>query len=292
MRQKYHNWQEIVYRLSQPGSPSIAVISVETSVPKATLYAWLAAERRMSRAENNPKDRLAMTKRSKPRSPSVKFTLLAESYGLQGDALQTFCNERGVTVEELLSWRDLALSGIELAERDGLGATRKDHDQIVADLEEDLRRKNDALAEDGLRHGNPESSEKWARQAMELQTSSGKPSGIWLGRAGTILGLALYAQRKTDLALSRFQEADQTLVEALGSQHPLVHFLRLNAVAPWRETGQKARAAAACDAALGPLREAMGPLAPVMLRVTSICADPGNDPGAQSDSRGVLDFFT
>ncbi len=50
-------------------------------------------------------------------------------------------------IKELLSWRDLALSGIEVASRDGLGATRKDHDQKVADLEAELRRKNDALAE-------------------------------------------------------------------------------------------------------------------------------------------------
>jgi hypothetical protein len=30
-----------------------------------------------------------------------------------------FCNEKGVTVEELLSWRDLALSGIEVADSVG-----------------------------------------------------------------------------------------------------------------------------------------------------------------------------
>ena len=53
---------------------------------------------------------------------------------------------KAVTVEELLSCRDLALSGIDVADRNGLGATRKDHDQKVADLEEELRRKNDALA--------------------------------------------------------------------------------------------------------------------------------------------------
>ncbi len=40
MRQKYHNRQEIVHRLNQPGSPSIAVISEETGVSKAILYAW------------------------------------------------------------------------------------------------------------------------------------------------------------------------------------------------------------------------------------------------------------
>ena len=87
-----------------------------------------------------------MAKRSKPRSPSVKFELVADSRKLHGDALLAFCNEMGVTVEELLSWRDFALSGIEVVERDGLGATSKDHTQRVTELEEDIRSKNDALA--------------------------------------------------------------------------------------------------------------------------------------------------
>lgn len=147
MRRKYHNRVELVHRLSQPGAPSIAVISEESGVPKATLYAWLASERRLSRANPASNGDLLMTKRSKARSPSTKFTLLGESHGLQGAALVAFCNEKGVTVEELLSWRDLALSGIEVADRDGLGSTRKEHDKKVADLEAELRRKNDALAE-------------------------------------------------------------------------------------------------------------------------------------------------
>jgi transposase-like protein len=88
-----------------------------------------------------------MTKRSKLRSPTVKLALLGASHGLQGDALKEFCNKKGVLVEELLSWRDLALSGIEMADRDGLGGTRKEHDQKVTELETELRRKNDALAE-------------------------------------------------------------------------------------------------------------------------------------------------
>ena len=147
MRQKYHNRVELVHRLSQAGAPSIAVISEESGVPKATLYAWLASERRLGRMDSNSKGGLLMTKRSKARSPSIKFALVADSRKLQGDALVAFCNEKGVTVEELLSWRDLALSGIEVADRDGLGGTRKEHDKKVAELEAELRRKNDALAE-------------------------------------------------------------------------------------------------------------------------------------------------
>jgi len=34
--------EEILQRLRQPGAPSVAVISEETGVPKATLYYWLS----------------------------------------------------------------------------------------------------------------------------------------------------------------------------------------------------------------------------------------------------------
>jgi hypothetical protein len=40
-RLKYQNRDEVVARMRQPGAPSIGVLSEETGVPKATLYAWL-----------------------------------------------------------------------------------------------------------------------------------------------------------------------------------------------------------------------------------------------------------
>lgn len=147
MRTKYHNRAEILQRLNQPGSPSISVISEETGVPKATLYAWLSQQRRHGAQDTHSQGMLLMTKRTKKRSPSVKMALVAQSHGLKGDALQEFCSRKGVTVEELLSWRDLALCGIEQAQRDGLGATRKEHDEELTTLKLELRRKNDALAE-------------------------------------------------------------------------------------------------------------------------------------------------
>jgi transposase len=145
---KYFNREEMIHRMNQPGSPSIRVLSEESGVPKATLYAWLYHDRRSRRQQSSePKEPIIMTKRNKPRSPSVKLELLAESHALQGADLEAFCHRNGVTVGELLSWRDLALTGIELADRDGLGATRKEHDSEMVSLKADLRRKNDALAE-------------------------------------------------------------------------------------------------------------------------------------------------
>lgn len=99
MKSKYQNREEILLRLNQPGSPSISVISEETGVPKATLYAWLSGDRRSRVLNPSSQGPMLMTKRIKPRSPSVKFALLSESYGLQGAALPAFCSEKGVTVE-------------------------------------------------------------------------------------------------------------------------------------------------------------------------------------------------
>lgn len=88
-----------------------------------------------------------MTKRSKQRSPSTKLALLSQSFHLQGEALKEFCHKEGVTVPELTSWRDLALSGIELVDRRIFGNSHNESETEVSELKNELRRKNDALAE-------------------------------------------------------------------------------------------------------------------------------------------------
>lgn len=147
MRRKHENREQILARLRQPGSPSVSVMAEETGIPAATLYAWVAREKQ-SRAPVQPHvGAIGMNKRSKHRTPSTKLRMISESLPLEGDALLSYCTTHGVTVEELLSWRDLALSGIEVAERDGKGRTRKELDDEFKRLEKDIRRKNEALAE-------------------------------------------------------------------------------------------------------------------------------------------------
>jgi transposase-like protein len=148
MKQPNPRREEILQRLNQPGAPSVGVISEETGIPKATLYYWLSrrdngGNRSMSRQEGNP----GMRKRSKPRSPSTKLRLVSESMELEGDALRSWCKIKGVTIDELLGWRDLALSGIEDADGSTSGHGRADLEELVRELEKDVRRKNDALAE-------------------------------------------------------------------------------------------------------------------------------------------------
>ena len=84
-----------------------------------------------------------MTRKKKKRSPSQKLQLIAASMSLQGEALQNYCSNNGVTLEELTSWRDQALSGIELiGQPDGVVPKKQ-----VDGLEKELNRKNAALAE-------------------------------------------------------------------------------------------------------------------------------------------------
>lgn len=88
-----------------------------------------------------------MHKRSKTRTPAQKLRLVAESMVLSGDALRTWCEREGITIDELLGWRDLALSGIEEASGASTGKSRGDLEAQLSQLEKEIRRKNDALAE-------------------------------------------------------------------------------------------------------------------------------------------------
>jgi transposase len=82
-------------------------------------------------------------KNRKHRSPSEKLRLVFSSQALQGEALKAFCDESGVLLEELLSWRDQALAGLENPEAAGNAVSLSDHEALKKDLE----RKNAALAE-------------------------------------------------------------------------------------------------------------------------------------------------
>ena len=140
--------EEIMHRMHQPGAPSVGVISEETGIPKGTLYGWLSRRPPVGTSGTSSQEgNLGMRKRSKHRSPSVKLRLVSESMELTGDALLTWCHRNGVMLDELLGWRDLALSGIEDADGSTTVYGRAELEAEVRKLEKEVRRKNDALAE-------------------------------------------------------------------------------------------------------------------------------------------------
>lgn len=148
MRNPHPDRDGIIRRLQQPGAPSVATMAEETGIPKGSLYYWLsrstpAGLHDSPSLQRNP----GMRKRSKPRSPATKLRLVAESMTLEGDPLRAWCMQHGVTVDELLCWRDLELSGIEEASDASSDLSRGDLENHVGELEKEIRRKNDALAE-------------------------------------------------------------------------------------------------------------------------------------------------
>lgn len=147
-----------------------------------------------------------------------------------------------------------------------------------------------ALVENSLSRGDPAAAEKWARQAIEIQRVSASPSMAWIGRGTVMLAVALWRQDRGAEAAAAFDSADRILVESLGADHPLAHLLRLNAAPLWRHDGDGPRAAAACNAARGRLRQALGPVAPVMSTIAALCGDrpTGSDPSRREEA----DFLT
>ena len=86
---------------------------------------------------------MLMTKRKKRRSPSNKLQLISGSLSLSGEKLKSYCLKNGITLQELTSWKDQALSGIELiGQPDGVVPKK-----TVVGLEKEISRKNAALAE-------------------------------------------------------------------------------------------------------------------------------------------------
>lgn len=141
-RLKYQNREEVVARMRQPGAPSIGVLSEETGVPKATLYAWLRLAGGRSAAGAVEDIHMGKSK-GRRRSPTQKLKLLAKSLELEGEALTQFCRDNQFLLSEAMAWRDQALSGLETADSPHGLVPREQ----VKDLEKELARKDKALAE-------------------------------------------------------------------------------------------------------------------------------------------------
>jgi transposase len=138
MNQKYKGREEFLERIKKPECPSISVLSEELSIPKATLYAWIYTEKKKSLP--------GMKKRQSNLTPVKKFSLLSQSDGLKGKSLQEFCSLHGVGLDELQSWRDLALSAIDHTQS-GSVISKHEFDSQIAKRDKEITRKNAALAE-------------------------------------------------------------------------------------------------------------------------------------------------
>lgn len=145
MRKPHPRRDEILDRLNQPGAPSVSVLAEETGIQATTIYGWKQSARRKTflAAAEPLGGRQVSVRKGRVRSPSEKQKMVQEADSLRGDALVAYVREKGVTVPELMTWKDLMLGGLERREEESKMVSAERYDQVLRELE----RKNEALAE-------------------------------------------------------------------------------------------------------------------------------------------------
>ena len=135
--------ETVVQKMMPPNAQSIAQIHRDTGVSEPTLYNWRNQYKNEGRAvpadPSNPENWSAQN----------KLAVVIESASLNEQALSEYCRKKGLYVEQIDRWKEMALGGYEVQgrlstdERQELKQTKKQKRQI----EKELRRKEKALAE-------------------------------------------------------------------------------------------------------------------------------------------------
>jgi transposase len=133
-----------------PGCGSIVSLSRETGVGQTTLSRWReqatlvdVTKRRKPPSSEHP---VATSPQRRPddRSAEDKLRLVLEASALGEASLGEFLRRHGVHETDLAAWRQAALSGLSTP---AIMQARPGDARRVRELEKELRRKNEALAE-------------------------------------------------------------------------------------------------------------------------------------------------
>jgi len=133
----------ILKRLDQPSNETVASISEETSISKATIYQWI-------RKHNENKNSNPVNLKSKANWTSEdKFHIVLETASLSETELAEYCRRKGIYVEEITSWKAQCLSANTVVDENPtkLKDSLKEEQKRNKELQKELRRKEKALAE-------------------------------------------------------------------------------------------------------------------------------------------------
>jgi transposase-like protein len=131
----------IIAKMLSPNNVSVPQLSLETGIPKDTLYCWRLKHRRSNGD--------GATKQVSSREPSSeeKFTVVMETASLNEIELSEYCRRKGLYPEQIRAWRKLCQQANASAE---VGVDREKSRQQakeIKQLQSELRRKDKALAE-------------------------------------------------------------------------------------------------------------------------------------------------
>jgi transposase-like protein len=132
--------------MSPPHRQSVTEIAQELGIHVITLYKWRKAWR--LQGEVVP----ATQKDPEGWSAADKFTVVLESAGLNATELSAYCRERGLFPEQVDRWRQAAQDAnakplLTMAEQKDLEKRHQQDQREIKRLQQELRRKDKALAE-------------------------------------------------------------------------------------------------------------------------------------------------
>ena len=133
-------------RMGPPHRQSCTEIAQELGIHVITLYKWRKAWR--LQGEVVP----ATQKDPEGWCPADKFTVVLESAGLNATELGGYCRERGLFPEQVDRWRQAAQDAnaqplLSMADQKDLQKQHQDDQREIKRLQQELRRKEKALAE-------------------------------------------------------------------------------------------------------------------------------------------------
>ncbi len=133
----------MIEKLLPPHNADVVELARETGIPKDTLYSWRCRARQAQGLSNDsPKNKLA-----ERWSSEAKFAVVIETAALNEAELGEYCRKRGLYPEQIRRWRQACEQANQGAGRPAQSETTRAARQRIRELERELQRKEQALAE-------------------------------------------------------------------------------------------------------------------------------------------------
>ena len=127
--------------MSAPGNLSAPEVSRRTGIPEGTLYKW----RHDAKATGQGKP--SSGRNAEGWQSATKFAVVVEAAALSEAELAEYCRKKGLYVDQVRNWRQACEKANDAQIERITPAQRADEKKRVRELEQELRRKEKALAE-------------------------------------------------------------------------------------------------------------------------------------------------
>lgn len=133
--------EQALVKVLQRGDKTIQSIAEELNINTHTLKTWLKRKR-----QTNPTETMT-TRRPKDWTREQRFEALLASAGLEGEALNSFCRERGLFSHHLEAWKQEFIKPEAAQNSVSSNQTLKPLQAELKQVKKELQRKEKALAE-------------------------------------------------------------------------------------------------------------------------------------------------